>query len=128
MLLSVRLGKIHALQLAAANNPPLAEGQTGDGVAAIQGLLRDLGYAFPVSFRKGKADGIFGPETKGNVQAYQRDAGLKPDGIVGRLTLAKLDELIVKNNVLEEHTEAQAATRDAQNRLLPMNLRSRVAT
>jgi|SRR5208337_2145181 peptidoglycan hydrolase-like protein with peptidoglycan-binding domain len=128
MLLSVRLGKIHALQLAASNNPPLMVGQTGVGVAAIQDLLRDLGYDFPISYRKGKADGIFGAETKGNVEAYQRDAGLKPDGIVGRMTLAKLDELIVKNNILEEHKEAEVAFCDVKNRSLPMNRRTRVAT
>src|SRR4051794_40624189 len=115
MLLSVRLGKIHALQLAAANNPPLGVGQTGDGVAAIQSLLRDLGYDFPISFPRGKADGVFGSETKRNVEAYQKDAGLAPDGVVGRMTLAKLDELIVKNNILEEHTDAEVAHRDTKN-------------
>src|SRR5688500_4615105 len=99
MLLSARLGKIPALQLAASNNPPLLVGHTGAGVAAIQELLRDLGYGFPVSFSKGKADGIFGSETKRNVEAFQRSIGLKPDGIVGRMTLAALDELIIKNNI-----------------------------
>jgi peptidoglycan hydrolase-like protein with peptidoglycan-binding domain len=128
MLLSRRLSKIPALQLAASNNPPLMSGQTGAGVAAIQDLLRDLGYDFPVSFHRGKADGIFGAETKRNVEAYQKDVGLKPDGIVGRMTLAKLDELIVKNDILEEHTPAQVAHRDVKNRCLPMNLRTCVAT
>lgn len=128
MLLSVRLGKIHALQLAASNNPPLMVGQTGAGVAAIQDLLRDLGYDFPISFQNGKADGVFGSETKRNVEAFQRDAGLKPDGIVGRMTLAKLDKLIVENNILEEHTEAEVAHHDMKNRSFPMNLRTRVAT
>ena len=128
MLLSVRLGKVHALQLAASNNPPLMVGQTGDGVAAIQDLLRDLGYNFSVSFRKGKADGVFGSETKRNVEAFQKHAGLKQDGIVGRMTLAKLDELIVKNNILEEHTEGEVALAEMKNRTFPMNLRTRVAT
>src|SRR5689334_13545607 len=105
MLRSARLGKIHALQLAASNNPPLMVGQSGAGVAALQDLLRDLGYDFPISFRKGKADGVFGAETKHNVEAFQRAAGLKPDGVVGRMTLAKLDALIIENNILEEHTE-----------------------
>lgn len=128
MLQSVRLGKIHMLQLAASNNPPLMVGQTGDGVAAIQELLRDLGYDFPISFPEGKADGIFGSETKRNVEAFQKKAALKPDGIVGRMTLAKLDELIVNNNILEDHTEAEYAHRDLKNRSLPMNRRTRVAT
>src|SRR5262245_45819097 len=128
MLQSLRLGKIPALQLAASNNPPLMVGQTGAGVAAIQDLLRDLGYDFPISFTKGKADGVYGTETKRNVEAYQRDTALKPDGIMGRMTLAKLDELIVKNNILEEHTLAEVADRDRKNRCLPMNLRTCVAT
>src|SRR5947209_4271301 len=128
MLLSVRLGKIPALQAAASNSPPLMVGQTGDGVAAIQSLLRDLGFDFPISFRTGKADGIFGAETKSKVEAFQKGAALKPDGIVGRLTLAALDELIVKNNILEEHIEAEVATRDLLNNSLPLNRRTRVAT
>jgi peptidoglycan hydrolase-like protein with peptidoglycan-binding domain len=33
-----------------------------------------------------------GSETKGNVEAFQRNNALNPDGIVGRMTLAKLDE------------------------------------
>jgi len=128
MLRSRRLGKIHALQLAGSNNPPLMVGHTGNGVAAIQELLRDLGYDFPVSFRGRKADGIYGAETKRNVEAFQREAGLKPDGIVGRMTLAKLDELIILNDILEEHTEAEVANRDMKNRCLPMNRRTCVAT
>lgn len=127
MLLSVRLGKIRALQQAASNNPPLMAGQTGDGVAAVQGLLLDLGFDFPVSFKKGKADGIFGSETKRNVEAFQKDNALKPDGIVGRLTLQKLDELVVKNNVLEEHTEAEAALHDTRDRARPLNRKTRSA-
>jgi peptidoglycan hydrolase-like protein with peptidoglycan-binding domain len=128
MLLSVRLGKIKALQQAASNNPPLMTGQRGEGVAAVQELLRDLGYDFPLSFRNGKADGIFGSETKRNVEAFQKASGLKPDGIAGRMTLGKLDELIVKNNVLEHHTEAEIAFHDMKNRHLPMNARTRMAT
>jgi peptidoglycan hydrolase-like protein with peptidoglycan-binding domain len=128
MLRSLRLGKVPALQLAASNNPPLMVGQTSDGVAAIQDLLRDLGFDFPISFRKGKADGIFGSETKGNVEAFQKNNALKPDGIAGRMTLAKLDDLIVNNNVLEEHTEAEVALRDLKDRSLPLNQRTLVAT
>lgn len=35
-------------------------------------------------------DGIFGPQTKTAVMAFQRANGLTPDGIVGPLTLAKM--------------------------------------
>lgn len=128
MLLSVRLGKVRTLQLAAANTPPLSVGQTNDGVAAVQCLLRDLGYDFPVSFHKGPADGVFGAETKRNVEAFQKKSALKPDGIAGRMTLGALDELIIKNNILEDHTEAQYAARDTRERALPFNRKTRSAT
>jgi peptidoglycan hydrolase-like protein with peptidoglycan-binding domain len=128
MLRSIRLGRIRALQLAASNNPPLMVGQTNDGVATVQLLLRDLGYDFPVSFRKGKADGVFGSETKRSVEAFQKKSALKADGIVGRMTLEKLDDLIVKNNILEEHTEIDAAMRDMRNRSAPTRQKTRMAT
>lgn len=128
MLLSIRLGKINALQLAASNKPPMGVGQKGPAVAAIQELLRDLGYPLPLSFRAGKADGVFGSETKLKVEAYQKSAALKPDGVVGRLTLAKLDELIIKNDILEEHTEAEVAQRERENGSLPLSRRTRSAT
>lgn len=128
MLRSMRLGKLHKLQMAESNNPPLMVGQTGEAVAAVQDLLRDLGYKFAISFRKGKADGVYGSETKRNVESFQKDAGLKADGIVGRMTLAKLDDLIVKNNILEEHTEAEIVSRELRNNVFPVNLRTRSAT
>ncbi len=96
-------------------------------MAAIQQLLRDLGYDFPVSFRHGKADGIFGAETKRNVEAFQKKAALKPDGIVGRNTLQKLDQMIADNNILEEHTDAEMAFRDARNRCAPLNQKTCMA-
>jgi peptidoglycan hydrolase-like protein with peptidoglycan-binding domain len=128
MLNSRRLGKIPALQMAASNNPPLMVGQTNDGVAAIQNLLRDLGFDFPVSFRNGKADGVFGSETKSNVEAFQRNSSLKPDGIVGRMTLTKLEGLIAQNDILEEHTDAEVRQREAMNRILPMDQITSLAT
>jgi murein L,D-transpeptidase YcbB/YkuD len=128
MLNSRRLGKIPALQMAASNNPPLMVGQTNDGVAAIQNLLRDLGFDFPVSFRNGKADGVFGSETKSSVEAFQRNSSLKPDGIAGRMTLTKLDGLIAQNDILEEHTDAEVRQREAMNRILPMDQITSLAT
>jgi peptidoglycan hydrolase-like protein with peptidoglycan-binding domain len=128
MLLSLRLGRIASLQMAASNNPPLMVGMTNDGVAAVQSLLRDLGYDFPASFRKGKADGIFGAETKRNVEAFQGSVGLKRDGIVGRMTLAAFDQLIIKNNILEERTEAELAFHETRERSLPLGLRTHFVT
>lgn len=119
MLLSFRLGRHQTLQVAATNKAPLMAGQTNSGVAVVQDLLRDLGYTFKVSFKNRKADGIFGAETKRNIEAFQRDHSLKPDGIVGKLTLEKLDEIVIKNNALEERSKLELSMQEAKNRSLP---------
>ncbi len=52
--------------------------------AALQFLLRNQG------FFKGMPEGIFGAQTERAVKAFQRAKGLKPDGVVGAQTWAKL--------------------------------------
>src|SRR5262249_20408274 len=85
------------LRLAANNNPPLRVGSTGDAVRCLQLALVALGHRMPVSVPAGskRADGIFGPETQQAVIEFQRRNGLVPDGVAGRLTLARLDALLV---------------------------------
>ena len=55
------------------------------GVKAIQYALQKLGYDIGSS----GVDGKFGPKTKAAVQKFQKDMGLKQDGIVGKDTRAK---------------------------------------
>lgn len=50
----------------------------------VQQKLKDLGYY------NGAIDGIFGTQTINAVKKFQRDYGLKVDGIVGKNTLNKL--------------------------------------
>lgn len=68
----------------AAAGKALRDGDRGDGVAALQRLLREAGFD-PV-----KIDGIFGPLTEGAVRKAQAAAGLKVDGLAGRETVAAL--------------------------------------
>jgi len=56
----------------------LQVGSRGDNVKQLQSLL-DI-----------TADGIYGPQTKAAVIAYQKANGLTPDGIVGPLTTSSL--------------------------------------
>ena len=60
-------------------------GSKGDGVKSLQRLLGI------------KDDGIFGPQTKNALIAFQKKNGLKGDGVVGPKTFAALE-----NNVLNE--------------------------
>ena len=62
----------------------IREGSRGPLVERLQRLLIERG------FDPGVVDGIFGPNTKRAVVAFQTSNGLDPDGIVGPLTWGKL--------------------------------------
>ena len=64
--------------------PMLYRGCTGDAVKTLQEKLNAKG------FDSGNVDGIFGAKTYAAVTAFQKANGLGVDGIVGKLTWAKL--------------------------------------
>lgn len=64
--------------------PTLKTGSKGEAVKALQTFLNLKGYPC------GVADGIFGAKTKAAVIEWQKDHGLTPDGICGKLTWATL--------------------------------------
>ena len=61
------------------------EGHKGEHVKRLQAFLNTRGAGLAV-------DGDFGPLTKAAVQAFQSDARIAADGIVGPITLQKLKE------------------------------------
>lgn len=68
--------------------PILKRGSKGKWVTLLQTKLIQLGY----SCGSTGADGDFGKNTEAAVKAFQRDHGLKDDGIVGEQTFNALDE------------------------------------
>lgn len=66
--------------------PTLREGNESATVKALQILL--LGYGYDLG--KWKDDGEFGEKTRLAVEKFQREHGLDDDGVVGKLTWAKL--------------------------------------
>lgn len=70
----------------AVRSTPLAPGDRGPLVRALQSRLLALGYPLP---RFG-ADGIFGQETAAALIAFQRVSGLPPTGRADLLTLGRL--------------------------------------
>ena len=68
----------------APDMPMLYRGCTGDAVKTLQDKLNALGY------NSGNVDGIFGAKTYAAVTAFQKANNLGVDGIVGKLTWAKL--------------------------------------
>lgn len=101
MLTSRRLGSDAQLRKAKQKQPSLAVGSSGPGVAIMQDLLADLGFALPRTLSKGKADGIFGNETQTAVKSFQRSRGLMIDGVAEPQTLRMLDAEVVKDQRLE---------------------------
>lgn len=69
--------------------PTLREGSTGQAVGALQYFLAVVAQ-FRYNIPAPAIDGIFGPATRRSVEAFQRQVGLEPDGIVGRNTWNRL--------------------------------------
>lgn len=59
-------------------------GSTGSEVKSIQKVLKNLGYY------TGSVDGIYGSKTRKAVTSFQKDCGLRADGICGPKTLLYL--------------------------------------
>jgi peptidoglycan hydrolase-like protein with peptidoglycan-binding domain len=97
-LKSTRFASNQRLQQAAKNSPPIRRGSSGQHVALVQQAFIDLGLGMAISTKKsGKADGVFGGETESRVWQFQALTGLSRDGVIGRETLEKLDELLPTN-------------------------------
>lgn len=64
----------------------LQRGQHGPRVKLLQSMLEALGHS------PGAADGVFGARTLAAVKAFQKAHGLAPDGLVGRKTIAALND------------------------------------
>ena len=113
-LISRRFAGNEQLQAAARNAPALRNGASGAGVKLLQGALLDLGAAMPVSTGRGAkyADGIYGGETAGAVRDFQTGQGLAADGVAGRDTLTRLDQVCATE---EGERQASAAAERAMS-------------
>ena len=69
--------------------PTLGEGSVGPAVGALQYFLAIVAQ-FRYNIPAPAIDGIFGPATRSSVEAFQRQVGLEPDGIVGQATWERL--------------------------------------
>ncbi|MDR3021324.1 MAG: peptidoglycan-binding protein [Clostridiales bacterium] len=70
----------------------LRQGQTGENVRTLQKLLNNSRKKYP-SVPQISADAIFGSGTLNAVKAFQHNAGLTADGLVGRNTWAALAKI-----------------------------------
>lgn len=86
------------LQSAARNAPYMKWGERGEAVALVQQAYVDLNFNLPNSKGKGgQMDGIFGQETYAVTRQFQTEQdGCAVDGIVGKDTLHRLDQIFQK--------------------------------
>jgi len=66
-------------------------GMSGDDVAAVQQLLKDLGY-----YNYSKITGYFGTITDEAVKSFQKANGLAVDGIIGPATREVINKLLMQ--------------------------------
>ena len=81
----------------------LKKGASGAEVLRMQGALQSLGYSI-------QADGKFGAGTESTVKAFQRDYGLKVDGVAGNKTLTLLYSLVPGEESAAPAPTAQASS------------------
>lgn len=74
---------------------PLQSGSRGPNVVRIQVILNRIGENYPAIPAISPVDGIFGPQTRRAVEAFQRIFGLTADGIVGKATWYQLVRIYV---------------------------------
>lgn len=118
MFSSRRLAAVPDL-LKVTSAAPIARGAQGPKVVLLQDLLCDLGFPMPKSWKNGRWDGIFGGETDASVRQFQQGNGLKPDGMVGPLTLKMFDLAILANPMLELIDLAAYKVAQMQDHVLP---------
>lgn len=118
MFKSKRLAAVPEL-LKVTSAAPIARGATGPRVVVLQDLFCDLGYPLPKSRQNGRWDGIFGSETEAATRKFQQSKGLKPDGMVGPMTLNALDLAILANPMLDLFDLASYKAVQLQDRVLP---------
>lgn len=83
------------LQEAAGNRPPMRRNETGLAVRLVQQALIELGYPLPRSTERfGTPDGNFGSEVVSAIQRFQQAQSLMADGLAGRDTLHRMDQLL----------------------------------
>lgn len=90
--------------MATYNN--LYRGSKGEDVKKMQQALINAGY----SVGSAGADGSFGPDTEKAVLRYQKNNGLKTDGIAGNNTLGKLYGSSTKTSSKTTSTSTQPKT------------------
>ncbi len=97
------LSALYGSPAAAQQQALLRYGSRGQAVRDLQSQLKKLHYY------QSSVDGIFGSQTERAVRAFQRDNGLRVDGIAGPQTFAALKNPVKASTAKSSPNKAQAA-------------------
>lgn len=89
---------------AAERREVLQSGDRGSSVLRLQQYLASLGYDIELA-------GTFGPRTEAVVREFQKQTGLRADGVVGEATWDKLESMVVTYTVRRGDTLWSIAAR-----------------
>lgn len=90
MVSFVNLDEADALEMDEFGSRAIRRGDEGIDVAVLQQKLKQLNYY------KGSIDGIYGAGTIEAVKRFQKDKGLKADGVFGKSSFEVIPDLEVK--------------------------------
>ncbi|UZW63078.1 XVIPCD domain-containing protein [Lysobacter enzymogenes] len=111
-------GEVNLPAQGRANRDPMADGvlklnERGDAVERMQEQLKQLGYR-DARGNELNPDGHFGGRTDEALRQFQRDQGIKDDGIAGPTTLGKLREAVERQQ--SQQSQQPEQTRGEQTR------------
>lgn len=102
------LNRTQSLQRKFADFPLLQEGNQGQKVKALQKQLHRFHYYH------GHVDGIFGPQTKAAVKAFQHTNQISEDGITGPITYKSMTHDPVRANEVQSSRKQTSTNHQGQ--------------
>lgn len=85
---------------------PLINGSQGDYVVFLQEYLNRIAQTY-TALPTVTVDGVFGNQTQAAVEAFQREFGLPPNGVVGPITWSRIADLYEDLTVGSEKQDGQ---------------------
>lgn len=100
---------------------PLTLGSTGDDVKSIQVRLNRISSNYPAIPKIGAVNGIYGASTEDAVRVFQRIFSLNDDGVVGRATWYRIQQVYNAVKRLSE-LDSEGLTLEEISRQFPESL------
>ncbi|MDX8047101.1 peptidoglycan-binding protein [Gracilibacillus sp. S3-1-1] len=109
------VGKGTTSKMESIINSPYQKGKSASKISDYKKMLRNLGYSKGITTTK-----YFGATTEKRVKEFQKDNGLRVNGILDEVTIKALEDLEV-DNVIYRETSYNISLNDQLNKQLSLN-------